>query len=59
MKDLIPSGTAAIAARILILRGQRVMLDADIARLYGVTTRRLNQQVARRRDRFPPDFISS
>jgi hypothetical protein len=41
---------------IHVIRGQRVMLDADLARLYGVTTRRLNEQVARNRDRFPEDF---
>jgi ORF6N domain len=41
---------------ILIIRGQRVMLDADLARVYGVTTARLNQQVRRNPDRFPPDF---
>jgi hypothetical protein len=39
-----------------VLRGQRVMLDSDLARLYGVTTMRLNEQVARNRDRFPEDF---
>jgi len=47
----------AIASRILVLRGQRVMLDADLARLYGVTTRRLNEQVKRNRRRFPEGFI--
>lgn len=39
-----------------IVRGQRVLLDSDLARLYGVTTMRLNEQVARNRDRFPSDF---
>ncbi|HVS72524.1 MAG TPA: ORF6N domain-containing protein [Phycisphaerae bacterium] len=42
---------------ILLLRGQRIILDADLARLYGVTTKRLNQQVARNIDRFPEDFM--
>ena len=42
---------------ILYIRGQRVILDADLARLYGVTTKRLNEQVRRNRDRFPEDFI--
>ncbi len=46
-----------IASRILVLRGQKVMIDADLAELYGVQTRRLNEQVRRNRDRFPPDFI--
>ena len=39
-----------------VVRGQRVMLDSDLARLYGVTTKRLNEQVGRNRDRFPDDF---
>jgi hypothetical protein len=47
----------AIASHILPLRGLRVMLDADLAALYGVETRRLNEQVRRNRERFPQDFI--
>jgi hypothetical protein len=46
-----------IAQSILILRGQRVLLDNDLAALYRVETRRLNEQVRRNRNRFPPDFI--
>lgn len=46
-----------IAQSILSLRGQRVLLDSDLATLYGVETRRLNEQVRRNRDRFPADFI--
>src|ERR1017187_4079910 len=46
----------SIEQTILILRGQRVMLDADLARLYGVTTAALNQAVKRNRERFPVDF---
>jgi len=46
-----------IAATILTIRGQRVILDADLARLYGVSTTRLNEQVKRNRDRFPVDFM--
>jgi ORF6N domain len=42
---------------ILALRGQRVIIDADLARLYGVTTKRLNEQVKRNPLRFPPDFV--
>ena len=42
---------------ILLLRGQRVILDADLARLYGTTTKALNQAVKRNLDRFPGDFI--
>lgn len=46
-----------IEREILTLREQRVMLDADLARLYGVTTKRLNEQVKRNIDRFPADFM--
>jgi hypothetical protein len=42
---------------ILLLRGQKVMLDADLAALYGVPTRRLNEQVRRNLARFPADFM--
>lgn len=47
----------AIAGRILTLRGQRVLLDADLAALYGVPTKRLNEQVKRNAERFPADFM--
>jgi len=47
----------AIASRIVVLHGQRVMLDADLAALYGVTTKRLNEQVRRNLERFPSDFM--
>ena len=43
--------------RIRSIRGIRVMLDRDLARIYGVSTKRLNEQVRRNRDRFPEDFI--
>ena len=46
-----------IERRILALRGHRVMLDRDLATLYGVETRTLNQAVKRNLDRFPPDFM--
>jgi hypothetical protein len=52
---LVP--TRHIALSILVLRRQRVLLDNDLAALYGVETRRLNEQVRRNRDRFPSDFI--
>jgi hypothetical protein len=42
---------------IQVIRGQRVILDADLAKIYGVTTARLNQQVNRNRERFPEDFL--
>jgi phage regulator Rha-like protein len=54
-KAIIPIGQ--IEQRILIIRGQRVMLDADLAMLYGVPTRVLNQAVRRNIKRFPQDFI--
>jgi hypothetical protein len=45
-----------VVSRIFLVRGQKVMLDADLAKLYGVTTKRLNEQVKRNRHRFPEDF---
>jgi hypothetical protein len=46
-----------IASFILVVRGHKVLLDADLATLYGVTTKRLNEQVRRNRERFPEDFV--
>jgi len=46
----------ALERRIFMFRGQRVMLDSDLAELYGVPTKRLNEQVQRNRERFPGDF---
>ncbi len=45
-----------VDGRIVVVRGCRVILDADLASLYGVTTKRLNEQVKRNGDRFPSDF---
>jgi hypothetical protein len=47
----------AIERRIVVLRGHRVMLDRDLAELYGVELKRLNEQVKRNRSRFPEDFM--
>jgi hypothetical protein len=47
----------SIASRILVVRGRRVIVDADLAALYGVATKRLNEQVRRNRRRFPADFV--
>jgi hypothetical protein len=47
---------APIENVIRIIRGQKVMFDADLATVYGVSTTRLNQQIRRNRDRFPSDF---
>src|SRR3989338_1667906 len=55
MRDLIPR--EQIEKSILLLRGQKVMLDADLANLYGVDARQLKRQVRRNRDRFPTDFM--
>ena len=55
MNDLVP--VERIEKSILLLRGQKIMLDATLADLYGVTTKRLNEQVKRNRNRFPEDFM--
>jgi hypothetical protein len=47
----------AVAAKILFIRGKRVMLDSDLAALYGVKTKNLNLQVKRNIERFPEDFM--
>jgi len=49
--------TERIASRIYLIRGQKVMLDSDLAELYGVPTGRLNEQVKRNHERFPSDFV--
>ena len=54
-EELIPA--EHIQSRILVLRGQRVLLDRDLATLYGVPTFRLNEAVKRNADRFPDDFL--
>jgi len=54
-QNLIP--IERVEKTILFIRGLRVILDADLAKLYGVSTKRLNQQVKRNRDRFPDDFM--
>ena len=46
-----------ILQSILVLRGRRVLLDTDLAGLYGVTTKRFNEQVRRNVERFPADFM--
>jgi hypothetical protein len=50
-------GTDHIAERLIVVRGQRVILDSDLAALYGVTTKRFNEQVRRNAGRFPGDFM--
>ena len=46
-----------IQQRILLIRGEKVIVDADLAEAYGVTTKALNQAIRRNADRFPPDFM--
>jgi hypothetical protein len=53
----LPVPVESIERRIYLIRGQKVMLDADLAELYQVATRALNQQVRRNVDRFPSDFM--
>ena len=56
-KNIIaPIPLESIAQSILLIRGRKVMLDSDLAMLYGVTTKRPNEQVRRNRERFPEDF---
>lgn len=50
-------GIGVIQQRILLIRHEKVIIDADLAEVYGVTTRRLNEQVKRNRGRFPADFM--
>jgi uncharacterized protein (UPF0335 family) len=57
MKALI--ALEAIAGKIYMIRGQKVMLDSDLAELYGVETKVLNKAVGRNNDRFPNDFMFS
>jgi hypothetical protein len=55
MKNLIP--VEFIEQKILLIQGHKVMLDSDLAELYGVETKRLNEQVRRNIARFPSDFM--
>lgn len=53
--EIMPLGS--ISQRILVIRGMRVIVDVDLAELYNVSTKRLNEQVKRNLDRFPIDFM--
>jgi hypothetical protein len=55
-KSTLQSTPLDLDAAIIALRGQKVILDIDLAAIYGVTTKRLNEQVKRNLDRFPFDF---
>ena len=48
---------ALLDSLILTIRGQKVLLDADLTAIYGVATKRLNEQVKRNAERFPEDFV--
>jgi len=54
-RAIVPAGR--IESRILLIRGHKVMLDLDLAELYQVGTKRLNEQVKRNKGRFPADFM--
>src|SRR5258708_25023263 len=53
--ELVPD--EVVMSKILLIRGKKVMIDRDLAELYGITTFRLNEQVKRNRKRFPEDFM--
>ena len=55
MPNLVPQ--ERVESKILIIRGQRTILDRDLAKLYGVETKYLNRQVKRNITRFPSDFM--
>lgn len=57
MKMLMEKGAEALAGLVRWVRGERVMLDADLAQLYGVTTKALKQAVKRNPRRFPSEFV--
>lgn len=57
MEAAIQKGVEALAGLVRWVRGERVMLDADLARLYGVETKALKRAVTRNRKRFPGDFV--
>jgi hypothetical protein len=54
-KSIVP--VSKIQQRILFIRGEKMIIDADIAELYGVPTKRLNEQVKRNKERFLDDFM--
>ena len=57
MTKLIQNGSEYLEQKIYQVRGQKVMLDSDLAKLYGVETKVLNQAVSRNKERFPDDFM--
>jgi hypothetical protein len=57
MEPIVQANMERVESVILVLRGRKVIIDADLARLYGVPTKVLNQAVARNFERFPSDFL--
>ncbi|MFZ1946830.1 MAG: ORF6N domain-containing protein [bacterium] len=57
MTKVVAVKIGTIQQRILLVRGEKVIIDADLAEFYGVTTKALNQAVRRNRGRFPADFV--
>ena len=57
MSNKMPLQVDRIGLMIRTIRGQKVILDSDLAVIYGVPTKRLNEQVKRNAVRFPPDFL--
>ena len=57
MNKQISTGVDDIGSVIRTIRGQKVILDSDLARIFGVPTFRFNEAVKRNRDRFPDDFL--
>lgn len=49
--------TRRVETRIMVMRGRKIILDSDLAELYGVAVKRLNEQIKRNADRFPSDFV--
>ena len=56
-KNMVAKCDLKIAERIMPIRGVQVMLDCDLAKLYGVEVKQLNRQVKRNSERFPSDFM--
>jgi hypothetical protein len=56
-ESLPPIPVESITSRIFLIRGQKVIIDSDLAELYGVTTKVFNQAVKRNKEKFPPDFV--
>lgn len=57
MRQKVTVLTKRVESKIMVMRGRKVILDSDLAELYGVEVKRLNQQVKRNAERFPADFV--